>query len=151
MFEELGAPSFYRPSGISPSKMDCILPVECVSLSVNLLSLYRGSLLHSFLRKAKGPHLEARPRNSPETWDMTILSHRRAQPSCLPPCILHKHPILINLLLTYPKKKFSLTFRNMTSPNSTLINWRLQETKGRRESQRFQKSVLRSGPGLILQ
>ena len=25
----------------------------------------------------------------------------RAEPSCLPACILHKHPVLINLLLTY--------------------------------------------------
>lgn len=50
--------------------MDRILPVEYVFL----LSLSYGSLLNSFLLKAKHLHLVAHPRNSPETWGMTILS-----------------------------------------------------------------------------
>ena len=40
---------------------------ECVSLWINLLSLYCGLLLNSFLHEAKSPH-------SLETWDMTIIS-----------------------------------------------------------------------------
>ena len=36
-------------------------------------SLYYGLLLNSFLREVKDRHLVARPRDSPETWDMTIL------------------------------------------------------------------------------
>ena len=39
----------------------------------------------------------------------------------------------------------------MTSLNFALIHWRLQETKKRWRGQRFQKSVLRSGPGFVLQ
>ena len=56
-----------------PIFMDCILFMECVSLSVNLLSLYYGSLLNSFLCEAKDPHLVAHPRTLTETWDMTTL------------------------------------------------------------------------------
>jgi len=36
-------------------------------------SLYYGWLLNSFLREVKDCHVVARPRDSPETWDMTIL------------------------------------------------------------------------------
>lgn len=36
-------------------------------------SLYCGLLLNSFLREVKDRHLVARPRDSPETWDMPIL------------------------------------------------------------------------------
>ena len=61
--------------------------MECVSL----LLLYSVLLLSSFLRETKDPHLVARTRNSPETWDMTILS-----------CPIFLHPLL---LLAYPKKK----------------------------------------------
>ena len=49
------------------------VPMECVSLLVNLFSFYYGSLLNSFLHEAKDPHLAAHPRDSPETWDMTLL------------------------------------------------------------------------------
>ena len=53
------------------------LQLQCVSHQINLLSLYYGSLLNSFLLKAKDPHIVAHPWNSLETWDMTILLFRR--------------------------------------------------------------------------
>ena len=55
-----------------------LLQMECVPLSINLLSLNYSSLLNSFLRKAKDPHLAAHPSslgNLPKTWDVTILSY----------------------------------------------------------------------------
>ena len=121
-------------AALSPSEMNRILPMECVSLSVNLLSPHYGSLLNSFLHEARDLHLAAHPRNSPKTWNTTILLHPiflqhlykgrgrrwssllshfsfdcktvanlvlRAEPSCLPACILHMHLTLINLLLAY--------------------------------------------------
>ena len=93
--------------GPSPSKTDHILPIDCASLSVTLFSLYYVSLLNSFLHETKGPHLAADHGKSPEIWDITILSHPRAELSCLPPCIFHKHPILKNLLLNLSKKIFT--------------------------------------------
>ena len=65
----------YLPGRLSPSEIESILPMECVFLSINLLSLNYSSLLNSFLCKAKDPHLAAHPRNSPKTWDVTILSY----------------------------------------------------------------------------
>ena len=83
--------------------MDHIVPIDCVSLSVNLFSLYYGSILNPFLHEAKGPQLAAHHGKSPEIWDITILSHPRAELSCLPPCIFQKHSILKNLLLNLSK------------------------------------------------
>ena len=57
-----------------PSKTNLILPTECASLLINLLLLYYGSLLNSSRHEARNPHLVARPRNTPETWDVTILT-----------------------------------------------------------------------------
>ena len=62
------------PWGLSPSEMAHTLSVEYLSPWINLLSLYYGSLLNSFLCEAKNPYLAAHPRDSPETWDVTILS-----------------------------------------------------------------------------
>ena len=62
---------YVSPRAALSSETDSILPMECVSLSINLLSLYNGSVLNSFLCKAKDLHLAASPRNLPETWDMT--------------------------------------------------------------------------------
>ena len=43
----------YLPGLHSLFETDCILPMECVSLSINQLSLYYGSLLKFFLLQAK--------------------------------------------------------------------------------------------------
>ena len=58
----------WRP--LSPSEMAHTLCVECVSPWINLPSPYCGSLLNSFLHKAKTPHLAAAPgtRLRPGTW-----------------------------------------------------------------------------------
>ena len=47
--------------GLSPSEMAHTLSVECVSPWINLLSLYYGLLLNSFLCEAKNSHLAAVP------------------------------------------------------------------------------------------
>ena len=60
---------------LSPTEMDCILPMECLSLSINL-PLNKPAftlppwLLKSFLHEAKDAHLEAPPGTSwrPELW-----------------------------------------------------------------------------------
>ena len=44
-----------------------------------------SQLLNSFLREAKNPHLAAHPRDSPETWDVTILSCPTLLPATAPP------------------------------------------------------------------
>ena len=79
---------------------DCLLPsepvhtlsMECVPCRINLLSLYHGSLLSSFLHKAEDPHLAAHPRYSPEIWDMTILSSstflQHLELKCRPECTM---------------------------------------------------------------
>ena len=43
----------YLPGLHSLFETDCILPMECVSLSINQLSLYYGLLLNFFLLQAK--------------------------------------------------------------------------------------------------
>ena len=60
---------------LSPTEMDCILPMECLSLSINL-PLNKPAftlppwLLKSFLHEAKDAYLEAPPGTSwrPELW-----------------------------------------------------------------------------------
>ena len=54
--------------------MDCVLPMNCVSVSVNLLPLSCGLLSNYFLWETKDLHSVACPRSSPETWHMTVLS-----------------------------------------------------------------------------
>lgn len=44
-----------------------------------------SQLLNSFLREAKNPHLAAHPRDSPETWDVAILSCPTLFPAAAPP------------------------------------------------------------------
>ena len=51
-------PTFW---GLLPSGMAHTLSVECVAPWINLLSLYYGSLLNSFLQEAENPHLAAVP------------------------------------------------------------------------------------------
>ena len=59
---------------LSPSEMDRILSMECVSLNkLLILSLYYGSLLNYFLHKAEDPPLSVHPKDSLKTWDMTLL------------------------------------------------------------------------------
>ena len=67
--------SMFLPEQLLPFKIDHILSMECVSLTINLLLLYYGSLLNSFLSETKEPHLAALTRNLAEIWDMTILLH----------------------------------------------------------------------------
>jgi len=55
--------SVFFPGLLSPSEMNCILSMKCLSL----LSLYYGSLLNSFLHGAKDLHWTANPRASPRT------------------------------------------------------------------------------------
>ena len=54
----------FFPGLFSPSEMNCILSMKCLSL----LSLYYGLLLNSFLHGAKDLHWTANPRASPRTW-----------------------------------------------------------------------------------
>ena len=60
---------------LSPMEMDCILPMECLSLSINLplnkpAFTFPPWLLKSFLHEAKDAYLEAPPGTSwrPELW-----------------------------------------------------------------------------------
>ena len=75
-----------------PSEMVHTLSVECVSCWINLLSLYHGSVLSSFLHKAEEPHLAAHDRYLPATWDMTILSSstclQHLELKCRPECMM---------------------------------------------------------------
>ena len=76
-----------------PSEMAQTLSMKCVPPWINLLLLYCGLLLNSFLSEAKtyswqlSPGL-ARAQGSP--WDETIPSHPTFLPATLPQCGLHK-------------------------------------------------------------
>ena len=54
------------------------MSTESVPPWINLPSLYYGSLLSSFLHEAT---LGGHPRDSPKTWDVTILSHPTLSPA----------------------------------------------------------------------
>ena len=94
---------FGSPVPLLPSKVGHTLSVECISPWINLLSLYHGSLLNSFLRRAKNPRLAAVPgtRMWPGIWpsSCTPCSVLPYHLHCFQPCSLKPLPALSILFL----------------------------------------------------
>lgn len=115
---------------------------------MTLFSLYYGSLLNSFLRN-EGSSLGGPLRKSPEIRDITHPLSPQGRALLPAPCIFHKHPIKRIYFLIPIKKIFywPLEWWLLSIPFTVRRNLRALD---RRQSQRVQKSVLRSGPSTVL-